>query len=101
MKILNRAAADALRPFSPNAVTDVTGFGLLGHTHELASRSGVRAVLDAAALPALPGAASWPPPACAPAATAGTASSQARTSNRRPARRPRRSPTTRRPPVAC
>ena len=57
MKILNRAAADALRPFSPNAVTDVTGFGLLGHAHELASRSGVRAILEAAALPALPGAA--------------------------------------------
>jgi selenide,water dikinase len=56
MKILNGAAADALRPFAPNAVTDVTGFGLLGHTHELASRSDVRAVLDAVALPALPGA---------------------------------------------
>jgi selenide,water dikinase len=53
---LNMAAAEALRPFEPNAVTDVTGFGLLGHVHELASRSGVRAVLDGAALPALPGA---------------------------------------------
>jgi selenide,water dikinase len=53
---LNRIAADTLRPFAPNAVTDVTGFGLLGHVHELASRSGVRAVLEAAALPALPGA---------------------------------------------
>ena len=53
---LNKDAADVLRPFAPNAVTDVTGFGLLGHTHELASRSGVRAVLDAAALPPLPGA---------------------------------------------
>jgi selenide,water dikinase len=53
---LNRAAADALRPFEPNAVTDVTGFGLLGHAHELASRSGVRAVLDAERLPALPNA---------------------------------------------
>jgi selenide,water dikinase len=53
---LNKAAADVLRPFTPNAVTDVTGFGLLGHAHELASRSGVRAILDAAALPALPGA---------------------------------------------
>jgi selenide,water dikinase len=56
MKTLNRAAADTLRPFEPNAVTDVTGFGLLGHVHEVASRSGVRAVLDAGALPALPGA---------------------------------------------
>lgn len=53
---LNQAAADALRPFAPNAVTDVTGFGLLGHAHELASRSGVRAVIDARALPSLPGA---------------------------------------------
>lgn len=53
---LNGAAADALRPFALNAVTDVTGFGLLGHAHELASRSGVRAVLEAEALPALPAA---------------------------------------------
>ena len=48
---LNRAAAEAIRPFEPNAVTDVTGFGLLGHAVELASRSGVRAVLDADTLP--------------------------------------------------
>jgi selenide,water dikinase len=54
MQELNRDAADALRPFSPNAVTDVTGFGLLGHLHELASRSGVRAVVDSGSLPSLP-----------------------------------------------
>jgi selenide,water dikinase len=53
---LNREAADALRPFEPNAVTDVTGFGLFGHAHETALRSGVRIELDATALPALPGA---------------------------------------------
>jgi selenide,water dikinase len=53
---LDGDAADALRPFMPNAVTDVTGFGLLGHVHELASRSGVRAVVEADALPLLPGA---------------------------------------------
>jgi selenide,water dikinase len=56
MRELNAAAADALRPFAPSAVTDVTGFGLLGHAHEMASRSGVRLRIDAAALPALPGA---------------------------------------------
>ena len=56
MSELNRDAADTLRSFSPNAVTDVTGFGLLGHAHETALRSGVRIVLDAGALPALPGA---------------------------------------------
>ena len=56
MRTLNAGAADALRPFRPNAVTDVTGFGLLGHAHELASRSGVRVELEANALPSLPGA---------------------------------------------
>jgi selenide, water dikinase len=54
---LNMRAADLLRPFEPSAVTDVTGFGLLGHLHELASRSGVRVIVDAHALPILPGAA--------------------------------------------
>lgn len=54
MTTLNAAAADALRPFSPNAVTDVTGFGLFGHAHEMASRSGVRVVIDA--VPAMEGA---------------------------------------------
>ena len=54
MTTLNAAAADALRPFSPNAVTDVTGFGLFGHAHEMASRSGVRIVIDA--VPAMGGA---------------------------------------------
>ncbi len=52
----SRDAADALRSFAPNAVTDVTGFGLLGHAHETAERSGVRIVLDATTLPALAGA---------------------------------------------
>jgi selenide,water dikinase len=56
MTELNDRAAATLRPFTPNAVTDVTGFGLLGHAHELAERSGVRVVLDADALPLLPGA---------------------------------------------
>jgi selenide, water dikinase len=56
MRMLNREAADAVRPFQPNAVTDVTGFGLLGHAWETADRSGVRIVLDAGSLPALSGA---------------------------------------------
>jgi selenide,water dikinase len=56
MRTLNRAAADLLRPLSPSAVTDVTGFGLAGHAYEMATRSGVRIVLDAERLPALDGA---------------------------------------------
>ncbi len=50
------SAAEVLRPLEPNAVTDVTGFGLLGHVHELASRSEVRASIRVSGLPALPAA---------------------------------------------
>jgi len=56
MLVSNRDAADVLRPFNPNAVTDVTGYGLLGHAYEVAARSDVRLELDAGSLPALPGA---------------------------------------------
>ena len=56
MTTLNDRAADALRPFEPGAVTDVTGFGLFGHAHEMAERSGVRLVLDAGRLPVMSGA---------------------------------------------
>ena len=56
MTQLNADTADVLRPFEPNAVTDVTGFGLFGHAYEVADRSGVRVVLDSGALPALAGA---------------------------------------------
>jgi selenide, water dikinase len=56
MTELNGPAADVLRTFQPNAVTDVTGFGLFGHAYEVAERSAARLVLEAEALPALPGA---------------------------------------------
>jgi len=56
MRTLNKNAAEAIRPFSPNAVTDVTGFGLFGHAYEVADRSGVRVVLESERLPAIDGA---------------------------------------------
>ena len=56
MTELNDRAADALRGFEPSAATDVTGFGLFGHAHEMAERSGVRIELDRDSLPGLPGA---------------------------------------------
>jgi selenide, water dikinase len=56
MTTLNDRAADALRPLEPNAVTDVTGFGVFGHAYEIAERSGVRLILAGSSLPALPGA---------------------------------------------
>jgi selenide,water dikinase len=36
-------------------MTDVTGFGLLGHLHELTAASGLAAEVDAGAVPAIPG----------------------------------------------
>lgn len=56
MRTLNRAAAEALATVRPHAVTDVTGFGLLGHGWEVAERSGVGLRFEAAALPFYPGA---------------------------------------------
>jgi selenide,water dikinase len=56
MTTLNQAAADVLRPHEPHAVTDVTGFGLIGLAVEMAERSGVRLLLESERLPALSGA---------------------------------------------
>ncbi len=55
MRQLNRQAAEILREVGPNAVTDVTGFGLIGHLHELLAASGVDAQLWAGAVPVLEG----------------------------------------------
>ena len=61
MRTLNRAAAEALLAEAeagdgPHAVTDVTGFGLLGHGWEMAERSGAVLHFDSAALPLYEGA---------------------------------------------
>jgi selenide, water dikinase len=55
MTTLNRAAADAAMQAGAEAATDVTGFSLLGHLHEMLAASGLAAVLDASAVPLLPG----------------------------------------------
>ena len=64
MTRLNRDAADALREIeapakssSPvHAVTDITGFGVLGHAHEMAHGSGISMRFDHRRIPRLPGA---------------------------------------------
>jgi selenide,water dikinase len=58
MRTLNRAAAEALATLGdpPHAVTDVTGFGLLGHAWEMADRSAATLRLHAGALPLYAGA---------------------------------------------
>lgn len=56
MKQLNDSAAGLLSEAGATCCTDVTGFGLIGHAHEIASKSGVSVVLHTEALPFLPGA---------------------------------------------
>lgn len=54
MSYLNKHASLALKDFHPNAVTDITGFGLLGHAYEMASGSKVSLVIHYKDVPLLP-----------------------------------------------
>src|SRR5256886_2222686 len=56
MVALNRAAARAALDAELHAATDVTGFGLVGHAHEMAERSRVGIRIDGSAVPLLPAA---------------------------------------------
>ncbi len=55
MTELNRDASRAALAAGAHAMTDVTGFGLLGHLRELVEASGVTAEVHAEAVPAIPG----------------------------------------------
>ncbi len=55
MTELNAGGAEAARRAGAHGMTDVTGFGLLGHLHELTLASGVSAVVNASSVPAIPG----------------------------------------------
>ncbi len=54
MATLNKGAADALNGLDVHAVTDVTGFGLLGHLKEICQGSGVSAEINFSQLAFLP-----------------------------------------------
>jgi len=56
MLTLNRAAAEAMARLEVHGVTDVTGFGLLGHAREMARASGVTIEIDAKLVQFLSGA---------------------------------------------
>jgi selenide,water dikinase len=56
MKELNRQAADIALGCKIDTMTDVTGFGLLGHALEVAKASGIAIQIDHKRLPVLPGA---------------------------------------------
>ena len=58
MTTLNKAAAEVITSggFGVHSLTDVTGFGLIGHAREMAIASGVSLRIEAARVPLLPGA---------------------------------------------
>jgi selenide, water dikinase len=56
MATLNAAASTVMRKFPVHACSDITGFGLLGHTLEMASGSSVTIVVESAKMPLLRGA---------------------------------------------
>jgi selenide,water dikinase len=56
MAMLNKTAAETLTNYHPHAVTDVTGFGLLGHGSEMARGSGVSFEFTFTQVPILEGA---------------------------------------------
>lgn len=68
---LNRTAAEAGQAIGGvMACTDVTGFGLLGHLHKMATASGVQARISMATIPELPGARALIEQGVVPGATA-------------------------------
>ena len=56
MKTLNGPAAELLLDEKVHAVTDITGYGLLGHAFEMALSSGVCLEIDAGSVPLMDGA---------------------------------------------
>jgi selenide, water dikinase len=56
MATLNKVAAEILTNYHPHAVTDVTGFGLMGHGSEMARGSGVSFEISLSQVPVLEGA---------------------------------------------
>lgn len=55
MTTLNKTAAEISRRYAVHAATDVTGFSFLGHLHEMMGAK-LSCVIDARAVPVLPGA---------------------------------------------
>lgn len=55
MTTLNGTASEAIRKVGCHALTDVTGFGLLGHLHEMTAASGVGACIHASKVPLIEG----------------------------------------------
>lgn len=69
MTTLNKTAAEVLVRFDVHALTDVTGFGLLGHLRNITSASRVHARVWADSVPALPAARDYVQAGTAPGGT--------------------------------
>lgn len=54
MATLNKTAAETMEPYNVHACTDVTGFGLMGHSLEMAKGSGAGIRITAQDVPVLP-----------------------------------------------
>lgn len=54
MKLLNDKAAAVMNKYKVKCATDITGFGLLGHTMKMADGSGVSMRIDSSNIPTLP-----------------------------------------------
>ena len=69
MMELNKPAAEAMEGLNPHAVTDVTGFGLAGHLHEMLESSGNSAILRWDSIPLYEGAYEYSSSGCRPGKT--------------------------------
>ncbi|MEG2317338.1 MAG: selenide, water dikinase SelD [Rikenellaceae bacterium] len=54
MKLLNKHGAEMMQKYGVKGATDITGFGLAGHSQKMASASGVTIEIDSQKLPSLP-----------------------------------------------
>lgn len=63
---LNKPGADFAHIPGVTAMTDVTGFGLLGHLSEICQGSGVQAILHYSAIPRLPAVEDYIAEGCVP-----------------------------------
>lgn len=66
---LNKSGADFAHISGVTAMTDVTGFGLLGHLSEICQGSGVQATLHFSAIPCLPAVEEYIAEGCVPGGT--------------------------------
>lgn len=70
MAALNKRASEAMVEVGASAATDVTGFGLLGHLHEMAAASGLSAQVEHSTVPVFERVEQWAEEGVVPGRTA-------------------------------